>query len=1197
MYDIETNVCIASLPEKTAFQTVAGHRSFLAHKFQHRLNFRELPVSLLRLFFCGAHHFRDILRRIPNTSFKQLVVACAPVTQPTDDAAEEEEDFHAKMERVERALRLALDYTFCSFERTLRKVLACLQGHDTEWYHLGLFDALATDPWWRKFPSPISGGGGGGAVPLTAVADHVVWYCAVWRMNCTRLLERLVRPWHDQESEQWFLYRAQLYRDTHLDLLTVMVKCECYSDAALEQVGAMRTHYPTSNRCCCAEELPDLSPYAMDNLKKGGDLKDRRTLRDKIGHYCCIKTFNNICKDRNWWEIIRAYGEQHPLIYDHIKLCLKTAMLGNLPGALGALDLMARIRVNLSFWPEYADQVMSEAEIARFMPTYCNPYLVAEKKRAEKLAKEAAKSGLSAAKREQNMAAFDAKEQAKMAYVKTRFKMWLIKCRYFASSLMKEILFYTLESGRCIDEYLSVDLKWLQYKNIIRLANGQCRQELSQQAAARGLQGSFDWRQIEFIEKSPDGRYDVKSGKIMLFHNIALKVARKVMKRHFIGIIEIKSIGIEEKIALDRATPLPSIYCEAETPTRSKMTLDELFFICYCMATDENPVLKTAPFQLMGMSRQGLACLRVWLMEYYNYGVPDDSYKKKILKFVRNNLQDYLIMKTVFKIIGFIKKRCHVFYLSREISQRQQYALRRQLRICAWERTPESLGVCWQCYGCQKFANAVVVPLDYPARSNYAETTYVRHRIYHAPLPPLPPGDSIDQNVVLVNETRRVRTLEYHKDCFSRLGNAATPTKPLINDATKKKVDSGSSNREQEEEEEEKRRKKKEEEEKKRLKKNDNISFLNIGAYDITDGKPYCVRNKRKKLTGSVLVPEDARNVIMRTRNGEITISCNKVATAIVANVEANTDDTDHQCDSDDDDDDGDDNSSSSRGDVMGERHLQDAGMGGGGGGAETDEQVPVVRITRPDYEEDAVLLNSDISSLNSRDLARLHRYAIQHTQDLERSSVGGASGASGEKRKTPVENNKKRIHRAVMEPLHKRYSCERPMQAIDMVGIVKNGMVLCVECAVMTQYRNYNQTAFGPTCMRHRDASMMRNHYAWNAPNTPSVESIIATSGGGVGTKQRLDNTKRRQVHASLFVPDTVGARCHFCHTEPAYLYLVVYDAMYRLYRVECCLSCHTHIKTRAATTSSGGGGKHIKPQLHAYTEVTRYFRVITAV
>jgi hypothetical protein len=1183
MCDVERHVCIASLPEQQRFSTVESHRVYLADKFQHRLKLRELPVSLLRLFFSGKQHFQQILDRVPNDRFKHLYGLYLKDASNIDDGElvftdgdveEDQQTYSRKMARLKQMLALVADYAFCSFERTLQKLMALLDGRDKEWYHLGLFEAIQQDGWWRNMPLPPH------FICYGDMSSHLVWYAAVWRTHAARIFDTVVQPWHDNESQQWFLYRSQLYRDTHLELLSAMVTNQCYSDKEVHEARLLRTHYPTSNRVVCAEELPDLTPYSMDNFKTGPHLKERNTLSDKMGHYSCIKTFNNICKDRNWWDIVRTYGEQHPIVYDHIKMCIKAVLLGNLPGSLGSLDLMARIRITVSFWPEYADRPLTEEEVGQCMPDYCNPFIVARQKRAAKLAKENAKN-ISQAKRDQNMALFDVKENAKMAYVKTPLKMLMIRCPRTCSSMMKEVQFYTQESGRCVDEFLSIDLMWAQFKNITRIANGQVRLELSQQAATLPLTQPFDWRQIEFIEKSHDGRYDVKSGKIMAFHNIALKVARKVMKRNFNGIIEIKSTGIEEKISLDKNTPLPQVYYDPNDPAHKHLagklpTLDELLFLLYCLGVDESPVPKTAILQAMGVSKQGLAWYRDWLVEYYLYGYPDDSYKKKILRFAKHSLADYVLIKMSFKGTTIMKRADHIFYLSEPIALRQANALRKHhAKVSDWDPTPPLLGVHYQCYGCGKFANAVVVPTDYPMRSTYAEFTYQRHRIYNN----LPQQALLacDQNLVLITDSRQVCVLERYKDCFARLGLNANKV-PV----------SAKKTQQQEKNKANKKKKTREDEEKKKLKKNDNVSFLNIAAYGIADAKPYCVRNKRKRITGAVNFIDNERNVIMRSRNGEITVYCNKVATRVESTAEQQGDDTDGAGDSDDEEGSGDEGGAARSQNAHDDRQIST----GGGENGDIDENSPVVHITRPEYEEDAALLTTNINSLNSRDLARLHRYAVQHTQDLitTPASNNNASDSNkqgdGKKKPAATENNKKRIHRAVMEPLHKRYNCDVPMQAIDMVGIVKNGMVLCVECGAMTQYRNHNMTSQGPTCMRHRQASMMRSHHAWNAPNVLSVESIIESATAtstSTHSGDKMDNTKKKQLHRHLFVPDYVREQCACCHQERARLSLTLYNARFLLYQVLVCFGCHAQVKARHA-------GKQ-RVQVYQVSDAEAYF------
>lgn len=1011
MRDIETNVCVGSLEGE--YHSIDSLRLILTQRFK-QLNFRELPVSLLRLYFVGQQKFSSILTRLSVDAQSAL----QHLFQTPD---------------IDGALRRVIDLTFCSFERTLERLI---ESRD-KWDDMFLCHALSHDSYWKGMSLP----------PLLESnrADHMIWYATVWRMHVTIVLERLVKPWHDDESMKFFLYQSQLYRDTHLDLLSIMVKDGVYRDDALINRHVMRLYYPTSNRVCCIEELPNLSAYAFDNLMTGPDTKTLKTMPKKMSHYTCRKTFNNICKDRNWWEIIRDYGEQHPIIYDHVKQSLRCVLLGNLPNTQCALDVMARIRINISFWPAYADEVLTREEIDATMPVNCNPFILAREKREKKVQKERAKKHTEK-KFASVMEAFDAKEAMKMNYEKTRFKMWLIKCRYFASSLMKEILFYTEESSVIIDRYLSLDVKWIQYKNIIRAANGQCRQELSMQAKNRPLDTPFDWSVIEHIEKSPDGRYDIKRGKIMIFHTNTLDVTTKVRKRNFIGIIEVKSTGIEERIDITKYNNLQPIYAAVDTANRTKPTLDELHFLAYCMAIDDNQIIRTSIFKLLGMSAQGLATLREWLFEYYTYDIPDDSLKKKIDKFQRQNIQDYIIMKTVFKLINFYRKRDKIFFLPLPMALRQMNALRtRYMRINDWDATPRQLGLHYQCLGCQKFANTIIHPCDYAHASTYNEFTCSRHRVYA-------PMQQQQQHNALFYDQKNQHIVEYHSDDGRDDVGATAPPR------------------------------------------SDNISYLTMAAYNQIDGKAYCIKNKKKRVPNyNKTASMDEKNIIMQSRNGKMTISCNKVTSTTITSMTATNDD-----------------------DKTSEAECDDL---------EGEESITNILLTI-----------DEVSKGGGGARERLKQYAKHLLQSQHHDKP---------KKKNGVENNKKKILDIILEPLQKLYHCGLPMEERDMVGVVINGKVLCVNCGLMTEYKNFNNSTYGHVCMREESAEMTKNHSLFT-----TIEPVNEVT------------TKKRAIHPRLLIINQQQQQqCQICQKTQASIILVVRGEAFKLTPLRCCSVCHNNL------------------------------------
>jgi hypothetical protein len=301
--------------------------------------------------------------------------------------------------------------------------------------------------------------------------------------------------------------------------------------------------------------------------------------------------------------------------------------------------------------------------------------------------------------------------------------------------------------------------------------------------------------------------------------------------------------------------------------------------------------------------------------------------------------------------------------------------------------------------------------------------------------------------------------------------------------------------------------------------------------------------------------------------DGLITVSCNKVATTCRNDdVLLDKEDVDDDDDYGDDDVEGDDDSGMEDGGNSSGDHI------GGVGATNTGDNNPSIEITRPSYEEDIYSLFTNIRNLSKEGREKLELYAKQHTQDLEQTKKDG-------KKKVPVENNKKRILRAVMEPLHKMYNCHVPLQAIDMIGVVKNGKVLCVECGVMTEYKNFNMTSYGPICMRHRYSSIMRHHPVWSsgAPYTPPYTQGPSPTTAAILAD--LVTTKKRPLHNSLFLKDDDRCSCTVCHLTRANIVLVVRDQYHKLTPLKCCSVCYVNIRNR-----------NVKQVLLSIADVTKF-------
>ncbi len=1104
-----------------------------------QLEVRELPVSLLRLYFAGQQHFCTLVDQVSHHSFARLLEMAARDAHdaPCPEAwwarpNEDEPAARVNQKRVLAAyLARVLDAALCSFERTL-----VMMARADEWPDFGLEEALATDAYWAGVPRPPPPSELVGARHVDMRRRHLVWYACLWRCNVTLQLERLMKPWRAPEHRDWLLYRMQLFRDTHLDLMTVCVARRAYTDVALasESSRLLQLYWPACDRVCCAEELPDLATYALDNLKTGTHLKARNSLRDKLGHILFIKTMNNICKDRNFFDIVVRDGEQDELVYDLVKAIARCVLLGNLPGARGTLCMAARLRCNWSFFPEQADRVMSEEEVQRTMPPYRNPFAMAQAKRDKKRRKEEAK-GTKPERIEQLLAALKRKQE-RGAYEKTCFKMWILKCPYFVASLMKEFLFSVVEAGRCMDELLALDHKWIEYKEIVRIANGRCRQELSRQAALSPL--PLDWSIIEHVEKPPDREYDIKRGLIMEFHALALRVAKKVMKRDFMGIMEVKATGTEEEIVNFQRQEAAIVYLvnvddddsDAVGPQMQTVTLEELHFVCWYMAQQlqrGSGVLETRWFQPLGMSRDGLTHLRKLLFRYYTFDIADDSLKDEIRAFRKRSLQDYLLMKTVFKLIAYYRRKERLFFLPVEVAVRQAHALRtHQLRISEWEATPELLGVAYQCHGCLKFANAVVQPLEFTVQSNYAELVRRKNQI-HSELHPRPTHPQINgstcHNLVLTHSDRRTRVLEHCKTQVARVGAPKNERKNARGDPD---FDEEKHNEELEEEEQRRRR--------------ENISFLNVAFYNVQDGQPHCVRSRRQRVIVSRECTGQA-NVIMTSLRRPTRIESTRFTTRTINESASPGETTQRRQHSADDDDDGPDDESTGEGEDF-----------------------------RPQYENNPLLFNPSVATLRREGREYLQQWFAGQTNTV----VGGdptqptVAPQIDSKKTRYVENNKKRILRLVTEPLSRMHNCQRALQPVDMVGVVKNGHVLCVECGVMTLLSGHSMTAQGPVCMRHANVAFTLNHPVWQMDSQST--SFLVRSQAYDAPPDLLSNASgkhtpsKRRPHPSDVMNPAVASfhQCECCQTEHPAVSVPCYDDHFHTRKVMCCVRCYRKLR-----------------------------------
>lgn len=703
MSEIESKVCIAGIDEPVGNdnhedddddyderrddldykKTAVEHLQLIyAIEFKNELNFRELPVSLSRLYFTGRNRIQRFIKNMNNWQLDQCIGMLENdgfVSNYKRNESEIDDPWNDTLYKdichiIEEYMVQVLDLCLCSFETCLNRTIELLaQG---KWLSANLFYDLKSDPHWKKLPLVFSLN-----KPITHEdllnSGYLVWLVCVWRINTTLMITRLLSPWETPETEEWIQYKFKLFRDNHLDIMSEMSKRCKYKDTELYQSKILHDYYPSVHRVICAEELADLIRYSTDNFRSGSELKKRDTEDDKFGHLYFNKPSPNICKIRNMFDICIRYGEQHPRIYESLKNTLRCMLLGNLPKSQGSLSMLARIKINLSFHKDEADKEIPE-----------------------EIFKEITKD--KALKRKK------ATGEEQMQYVKTNFKLWLLLNRHFFLYLLKEYLIYTAEVSSCYDEICAMSYKWIRNKEIIRMGNGRCRNILSSQADPYR---PFDWDVIEY-EKKSKVKQDIKSGEIKKFHHWALGKSSKIKKAKFLEILAKKMIGTEK--CIDTSELMGENFYQdllIEGEKQKKITIDELHFICWYMARSKATMIETKWFQVMGMTLHGIACIRNWQFCYYIYDIPDNSLNNEIEEFRNNSMTDYSILKTVILLIDYYREKHNIFHLSIETANNQTYADRRALNIDDFLPTPDFLGIVYQCSGCMKFSNSITTAL------------------------------------------------------------------------------------------------------------------------------------------------------------------------------------------------------------------------------------------------------------------------------------------------------------------------------------------------------------------------------------------------------------------------------------------------------------------------------------------------------
>ena len=508
--------------------------------------------------------------------------------------------------------------------------------------------------------------------------SFVLWSVAMFRCGGALLFEHALHwPGGGDANAAVAAYKLRLFRDTHLDLLTHCVEGGRYDDAHLlaaapidearERQKRPRTPrpalpwlallYPQANRVCCAEELPDLVPaLPLSNPHYDtGNKKAQETVVQAIVHPYICKVMNQACQRRQFGEILKRNEARFPVVGRLTRLIVRCVALGNLPhGVIHPLPLAARVRVNAALGPAAGGE--------------------------------------------------------------ERFRTWAYEHRLTVLFALREFYFYTAESNGLMDALLGHSTKWPRFKVIVRVANGDWRQEVARQTAADGGSGfwrAVDWdvweRRVARARGAP-----LVLGRMIHYHDQSLSTFVKLRKGRFEEVLLKKMTAVEQSLALDTPAALAWL--------RADRRMDYLHLVAWVAARRSHApfaarrdrlLFRSRPLLALGLTRAGLAMLRDWLLAYHEYEMHDNAFKEKIVALARNDWRDYVLLKTFLRLFAHYRASCHgggLSFLPIEHARAQVCALRASLAIEPWTATPPLLGVVYYCEGCMTLANTAVKP-------------------------------------------------------------------------------------------------------------------------------------------------------------------------------------------------------------------------------------------------------------------------------------------------------------------------------------------------------------------------------------------------------------------------------------------------------------------------------------------------------
>jgi hypothetical protein len=681
---------------------------------------RRIPVALLRRYFYKKDLINYCLKKQTKESYERTILLIDKKDRYRSVDTESIDDYYIIADDY---FKLIIDINLLSFESCLLYFL--WKFHNNEWFPLvDLLDSISNDPYWKGFNIPdklrldIESGS-------LKDSEYQILFIILWRINTSLIIEKELFGYYysgssssllcndnlyksrsdelkniyngkniniegefykstDNRDLEFLRYNFLLHRDTHLGLLTSMVKKQVFKDKNIVYNGTLRQFYPSCYSVCCIEELPDMT-YLLPLMNLWYDKGTKRETSeeeiDALRHIFTIKPMNQICLIRNISLMINEYNKKYPIVLELFKLTMKCVILGNLPYAKNPLNIMARIHFNSMFDNDGNNNIFTS-----FTPSTPQP------KRT----------------------------------VNEKVLGWINRCKYFTLFILREYLFYTCEVS-VIDNILSRNSKWDSFKELSRYGTGDVRRELSNQCSNPDFK-EINWDKIELRTKNTKQKNSIerKSGILKGYHTQTLEYSDKLCKAEFEKILPKKMRAIEPILDLNRLYYLvnqdefkyqtsflpdnsPLFKQKREPISRSDnkfyLNNNQFHFLCWCVAKRKKPILETKWLYLLNISEEGINTIKDWIISYYEFSIADNSFKKYAVDLYRNNPLDYLILKAYIKTVESYKN--NIFYLPLEDTLSQFDSIRKTLRLESWEPTPGRAGYGLLCMGCHRWANKI----------------------------------------------------------------------------------------------------------------------------------------------------------------------------------------------------------------------------------------------------------------------------------------------------------------------------------------------------------------------------------------------------------------------------------------------------------------------------------------------------------